>query len=73
MSAPLGVVRLMGLLSEEERDALRNEALLLLQQLVVGNVELQKMAAFEGAFDRAMSILRYARALLKVQGEGGTP
>lgn len=56
LAAPLGMVRLMGMLTE--REALRNEGLLLMQQLVLGHAEVQKIAAFEGAFDRALSIVR---------------
>lgn len=55
LDAPLGLVRLMAVLGEQE--ALRNEALLLLQQLVCSNTELAKMAVFEGAFDRIWAIL----------------
>ena len=58
LGAPLGVVRLVGVLGDQ--DALRNEALLLLQQLVPGSAELQKMAVFEGAFDRIWAILGWA-------------
>lgn len=45
-----GVVRLMDMLAEKE--AIRNEALVLLVSLTHSNEEVQKIAAFEGAFDR---------------------
>lgn len=52
----MSVARLGELLSE--REALRNEALLLLGALSRGSSEAQKMLAFEGAFDRLLSIIR---------------
>jgi len=45
-----GVVRLMDMLAE--REVIRNEALVLLVALTHSNEEVQKIAAFEGAFDR---------------------
>jgi hypothetical protein len=56
LGAPLGVTRLMDLLGEQE--VLRNEALLLLTQLAGGSGDLQKIAVFEGAFDRLFGIVR---------------
>jgi hypothetical protein len=56
LASPLGVVRLMDLLNEQE--VLRNEALLILQHLAASNQEIQKIAAFEGAFDRLFAIMR---------------
>ncbi|EFN51480.1 hypothetical protein CHLNCDRAFT_140241 [Chlorella variabilis] len=56
LGTPLGVTRLMELLGEQE--VLRNEALLLLTQLAAGSSDLQKIAAFEGAFDRLFGIIR---------------
>ena len=41
-----------------EQEVLRNEALLLLQRLAAGHAEVQKIAAFEGAFDRLFGIVR---------------
>ena len=46
----MGVVRLMDMLME--REVIRNESLLLLVALTRSNEEVQKIAAFEGAFDR---------------------
>lgn len=56
MHQPLAVVRLMDLLAE--REFIRNEALLLLINLTTSNAEAQKIAAFEGAFDRVFAIAR---------------
>ena len=52
----MGVVRLMDMMNE--RDAIRNEALLLLIGLARANQDIQKIAAFEGAFERLLSIIR---------------
>ena len=46
----------MDLLNDTE--AIRNEALLLLTALVVTSREIQKIAAFEGAFQRLFGIVR---------------
>ena len=50
-TAPLGVSRLVAVL-DDRRDAVRNEALLLLVALTPSSTELQKVVAFENAFDR---------------------
>lgn len=42
----------------EEQEVIRNEAVLLLQHLASGNPEIQKIMAFEGAFDRLFAIVR---------------
>jgi hypothetical protein len=42
----------------KENEVIRNEALLLLVELTKGNEELQKLVAFEGAFERAFSVMR---------------
>lgn len=49
-----GVVRLMDMLAE--REVIRNEALVLLVTLTHANEEVQKIAAFEGAFDRCVFV-----------------
>lgn len=49
---------LVGVLNNQE--ALRNQGILLLRQLVDSHVELQTMAAYEGIFEHLLSILRYA-------------
>jgi hypothetical protein len=55
LAAPQGVVRLMDLLGEAE--VLRNEALLILRALAAASEEVQKIAAFQGAFDRLFAIV----------------
>lgn len=57
LAAPLGVVRLMDMISDG-REAVRNEALLLLVGLTRSSTDIQKIAAFEGAFDRLLSIIQ---------------
>ena len=47
----------MDLLGQQE--VLRNEALLLLTRLASGSPDLQKIAVFEGAFDRLFGIIRW--------------
>ena len=61
LANPLGVARLMDMASE--REVVRNEALLLLNALARDKEDIQKLLAFEGAFERLFSI---------VQEEGGT-
>lgn len=55
LTAPLGIVRLLDLMTAEQ-EALRNEGLVLLRGLVAGAPEVQKIAAFEGALDKAFKI-----------------
>jgi hypothetical protein len=52
----MGVVRLMDMTLE--REVIRNEALLLMIVLAHENQEIQKIAAFEGAFDRLLDIIK---------------
>ena len=61
LAAPLGVVHLMDMLGDKE--ALRNEALLLFMGLSRSNQSIQQIAAFEGAFERLLNIIRCADAL----------
>eukprot|EP00033_Pygsuia_biforma_P002874 GCRY01003170.1.p1 GENE.GCRY01003170.1~~GCRY01003170.1.p1 ORF type:complete len:618 (-),score=193.06 GCRY01003170.1:278-2131(-) len=56
LNAPMGLPRLMDLL-EEKRDALRNEALLLLTNLSRGHQEIQKLIVFSSAFERLLTII----------------
>jgi hypothetical protein len=42
---------------EEKREILRNEALLLLHNLTVSNADLQKIVAFDGAFELLLDIV----------------
>uniref|UniRef100_A0A0B6ZP45 General vesicular transport factor p115 n=1 Tax=Arion vulgaris TaxID=1028688 RepID=A0A0B6ZP45_9EUPU len=54
---PMGVSRLMDLLSDS-REIIRNDALLLLNQLTKGHANIQKIVAFENAFERIIEIIR---------------
>ena len=56
LASHMGVVRLMDMMNE--REAIRNEALLLLNRLTRDSVDIQKIAAFEGAFERLFNIVR---------------
>lgn len=56
MSEPVGVSRLMDLLSDQ-REVIRNEGLLLIINLTKSNANIQKIVAFENAFDRALEII----------------
>ncbi len=58
LASHMGVVRLMDMMAE--REAIRNEALLLLIRLTRDSTDIQKIAAFEGAFERVLSIVRRA-------------
>ncbi|KIX03138.1 uncharacterized protein Z518_06689 [Rhinocladiella mackenziei CBS 650.93] len=60
-SAPLGVSRITNVL-DDRREAVRNEALVLLIALTPTSAELQKVVAFENAFDRVFAL---------VEGDGG--
>ncbi|XP_047221619.1 general vesicular transport factor p115 isoform X1 [Girardinichthys multiradiatus] len=53
--SPMGVSRLMDLLADS-REVIRNDGLLLLQQLTKGNAAIQKIVAFENAFERLLDI-----------------
>jgi intracellular protein transport protein USO1 len=55
-TAPLGVSRLVAIL-DDKREAARNEALLLLIVLSPSSPELQKVVAFENAFDRIFALV----------------
>ncbi|PRP88469.1 hypothetical protein PROFUN_03186 [Planoprotostelium fungivorum] len=58
MSINMGLARLMDLL-KDSREFIRNEALLILLELCKsGSQELQKILAFEGAFDALFAIIR---------------
>ena len=56
MNSQLGVSRLMDVLVDA-REVLRNDALLLLIQLTKGHANLQKIVAFENAFDKLCDIV----------------
>lgn len=55
--SPMGVSKLMDLLIDS-REIIRNDALLLLIQLTKGNANIQKIVAFENAFDRLFDVIR---------------
>ncbi|KAI5297668.1 hypothetical protein KEM55_004406, partial [Ascosphaera atra] len=55
-TAPLGISRLVALL-DEPREPVRNEALLLLIGLTPSSPELQKVVAFENAFDKIFALI----------------
>lgn len=54
--SPMGVSKLMDLLSEN-REVIRNDALLLLINLTKSNANIQKIVAFENAFDRLFDVI----------------
>ncbi|KAJ2945386.1 hypothetical protein O0L34_g189 [Tuta absoluta] len=53
---PMGVSKMMDLLGDN-REVIRNETLLLLIKLTKGNANIQKIVAFENAFDRLFEIV----------------
>lgn len=55
--SPMGVSKLMDLLVDS-REVIRNDALLLLIELIKGNANIQKIVAFENAFDRLFDVIR---------------
>lgn len=55
-TAPLGVSRLVAVL-DDQREAIRNEAVTLLTYLTPSSLEVQKLVAFENAFDRIFNII----------------
>lgn len=62
LTAPLGIPRLVSALSDA-REPVRNEALLLLIALTPTSEELQKLVAFENAFDLIFSLIEKEGAL----------
>ncbi|XP_065349618.1 general vesicular transport factor p115 isoform X3 [Cloeon dipterum] len=56
LTSPMGVSKLMDLLSDS-REVIRNDALLLLISLTKGNANIQKIVAFENAFDRLFEVI----------------
>eukprot|EP00741_Cyanophora_paradoxa_P014677 tig00020816_g14155.t1 len=57
VASPLGIPRLMDMLSDRT-DVIRNESLLLLIALTRNNAEIQKIVAFENAFERLLDTVR---------------
>ncbi|RCI13576.1 hypothetical protein L249_5624 [Ophiocordyceps polyrhachis-furcata BCC 54312] len=66
LTAPLGLSRLVGVL-EDDREAIRNEALNLLISLTPASVEIQKVVAFQNAYERIFAIIETEGSLI----EGG--
>lgn len=61
-TAPLGISRLVTIL-DDRREAIRNEGLSLLTYLTPHSTELQKLVAFENAFDRIFTIIKLEGSL----------
>ncbi|CAG8438332.1 4785_t:CDS:10 [Ambispora gerdemannii] len=57
LTAPMGIPRLMDLLNDR-REIIRNEGLLLLIALTETNAEIQKIVAFENAFENLLEIIK---------------
>ncbi|SCV68561.1 BQ2448_682 [Microbotryum intermedium] len=57
LTAPGGVGRLVETL-DDTREIIRNESLLLIIALTTSNADIQKLLAFEGAFDKLFAIVR---------------
>ncbi|KAF4839107.1 Intracellular protein transport protein USO1 [Colletotrichum tropicale] len=55
-TAPLGISRLVAVL-DDSREAVRNEAITLLTYLTPSSTDIQKLVAFENAFDRVFNIV----------------
>lgn len=55
--SPMGVSKLMDLLVEN-REVIRNDALLLLINLTKANANIQKIVAFENAFDKLFEVIK---------------
>ena len=53
---PQGISRVIDLLSDS-REVIRNDAILLLAELTQSNKQIQKIVAFENAFDRLLAII----------------
>jgi len=56
LTHPMGISRMMDLLLDP-REVIRNDALLLLVFLTKSNANIQKIVAFENAFDRILDII----------------
>jgi intracellular protein transport protein USO1 len=56
LNSPSGVEKVLNLL-KDSREIVRNEGLLLCGALVHGNSDLQKILAFQGAFEEVMKII----------------
>ena len=56
LSSPMGISKIMDLLSAKQ-EVIRNDAILLLSYLTRSNSQIQKIVAFESAFERLMVII----------------
>ncbi len=56
LHSPMGISKIMDLLVES-REVIRNDALLLIMELTRSNTQIQKIIAFENAFERLMAIV----------------
>ncbi|KAI0697406.1 p115 like vesicle tethering protein [Cerioporus squamosus] len=56
LKAPVGVTSLIALL-EDKREIIRNEAIFTIQSLITQSPEIQKIMAFEGAFEKLFNIV----------------
>jgi len=57
LRVPTGVSQIVELIGESE--VMRNEAFLILQRLVAGNPDAQKVAVFSGCLDKIFSVIKY--------------
>ena len=55
--SPMGISRLMDLLVDT-REVIRNDAILVLFELTYANKQIQKIVAFENAFDRLLGVIQ---------------
>ncbi|CAK7229073.1 Vesicle-mediated ER to Golgi transport protein [Sporothrix bragantina] len=62
-TAPLGIPRLVAIL-DDQRDVIRNEAITLLTYLTPTSTEIQKLVAFENAFERLFKIIEEEGSIL---------
>ncbi|ORY01697.1 hypothetical protein K493DRAFT_209243 [Basidiobolus meristosporus CBS 931.73] len=58
LAAPMGISRLVDLL-DDRREIIRNEGLLLLTSITQSNADIQKIIAFENAFERLLEIISH--------------
>jgi intracellular protein transport protein USO1 len=56
LAAPLGISVLVSAM-DDVRDAIRNESILVLLNLVEDHADVQKLVAFEGAFDKLFNVI----------------
>ncbi|KAM0249198.1 hypothetical protein ACHAQJ_009142 [Trichoderma viride] len=56
LSAPLGISRLVAAL-DDQREAIRNEGINLLMLLTSSSIEIQKLVAFQNAFEKIFAII----------------